>query len=227
MAIVEKQESKETASKTDWDKIRAQFNLTPKYMHLGRSQFIASHPKPVRKAIAYYRRQLNENPVLYTQDNENTRMQDVRKAAAQYLRIEDPNNIAQTDSTTMGLGLVYTGLDLQPGQEILFTEHDHYSQYESILWATKRTGASYRRIPLYKHLPEITEEEMVNAIKQGISGKTRIVGVTWVYSSTGLKIPIGKISQAIAEINKYRSEEKKVFFLVDGVHGFGVELFQN
>ncbi|MDQ3290441.1 MAG: aminotransferase class V-fold PLP-dependent enzyme [Bacteroidota bacterium] len=223
MAIAEKQVSKESTTQVHWDQIRAQFNLNPKYLHLGASQFIASHPKPVRKAIALYRRQLNENPVLYTQDNEMTRMQDVREAAARYLKVEDPNNIAQTDSTTMGLGLIYTGLNLQPGQEILFTEHDHYSQYESILWATKRTGASFRRIPLYQHLPEVTEEEMVEAVIQGISDKTRIVGVTWVHSSTGLKTPVSKIARAIAEINKNRDEKNKVLLLVDGVHGFGVE----
>ncbi|CAA9275994.1 MAG: hypothetical protein AVDCRST_MAG95-3028 [uncultured Adhaeribacter sp.] len=212
-----------TTTKINWHKTIAQFDLTPEYLHLGGSQFIASHPKPVQKAIASYRRQLNQNPVLYTQDNENTRMQDVREAAARYLGIEDPNNIAQTDSTTMGLGTIYTGLNLQPGQEILFTEHDHYSQYESIRWATKRTGASFRRIPLYQNLKEVTEEEIVAALTQAITDKTRIVGVTWVHSSSGLKIPVSKMARAIAGINQNRNEENKVLLLVDGVHGFGVE----
>ncbi len=132
MPVKESTETYQKKTFLEWEEVIAQFQLDSRYLHLGGSQFISSHPKPVRKAIAFYRKQLNQNPVLYIQENENTRMQDVRKAAARYLRIENANNIAQTDSTTMGLGTIYSGLNLQPGQEILITEHDHYSHYESI-----------------------------------------------------------------------------------------------
>ena len=37
-----------------------------------------------------------------------------------------------TDSTTMGLGVVYGGLRLEPGDEVLTTEHDFYSTHEAL-----------------------------------------------------------------------------------------------
>ncbi|WP_051359778.1 aminotransferase class V-fold PLP-dependent enzyme [Adhaeribacter aquaticus] len=206
-----------------WESVRHQFNLSPTHLHLGASQFIASIPKPVRQAIEKHRRALDENPVIYTLDHENENMQEVRRAAARYLQADNPDNIAITDSTTMGLGLLYTALNVQPGQEILTSFNDHYSHHESIYWAAKRTGASYRKINLYKDLTYVSEEEIVESVVREIKEQTRVVGLTWVHSSTGLKIPIAKIGKAIAQINQNRDERNKIIFLVDGVHGFGIE----
>jgi selenocysteine lyase/cysteine desulfurase len=207
----------------DWEEVRALFNITSEYIHLGGSQFLASHPRPVQEAIERHRQALNANPVLYAQEKENDVMQQVRQAAAKYLGLDDPNHIALTDSTTMGLGVIYTGLNLQPGQEILTTHHDHYSHLESIRWATKRTGASYRKIDLYQNLHQVSEEEIVASITRHISDNTRVVGVTWVHSSTGLKIPVARIAQALAPINASREESNRILLIVDAVHGFGIE----
>lgn len=43
------------------------------------------------------------------------------------------------------------------------------------------------------------------------------------HSSTGLKMPVRRIADALAEINAGRSEADRVLLVVDGVHGFGVE----
>ncbi|WP_205499908.1 aminotransferase class V-fold PLP-dependent enzyme [Rufibacter psychrotolerans] len=209
--------------KTDWEQVRAQFNLGKEYIHLAASQFLASHPKPVREAIDRYRQALDQDPELYTQEQENDLMQQAREAAARYFGHPEPDNIAMTDSTTMGLGTIYAGLGLSKGQEILTTEHDHYSHHESIRGATYRTGATYRRVPMYENLSEVTPEEMVEAIMNAIQDQTRLVGITWVHSSTGLKTPVAQIAQAIARLNQSRDEDHKVLLLVDGVHGFGIE----
>ncbi len=111
--------------------------------------------------------------------------------------MDDPNQIALTDSTTMGLGTIYTGLNIQKGQEILTTEHNYYSQQEAVKRATERTGATFREVHSYDNIHEITQEEMVENIIKEITDQTRVVGTTWVHSSTGLKSPIAKISQAL------------------------------
>ena len=53
-------------------------------------------------------------------------------------------SFAFVDSTTMGLALVYRGL-VQPGDEVLTTEHDHYATHESLRLA----GARIRKVRLY------------------------------------------------------------------------------
>lgn len=207
----------------NWDAITALFDYNKEYIHLGASQFVVSHPRHINEAIDKLRKQVDREPVLYTEEMENRNMQKVREAAAHYFGVDNPDDIAITDSTTMGLGLTYTALNLQKGQEILTTDHDHYSQHEAIRQATGRTGASYRRIALYKDLSAVTKEEMVQSVVAAIQPQTRVAGVTWVHSSSGLKIPVPEIAQAVKEINSTREEERKVLLLVDGVHGFGIE----
>jgi selenocysteine lyase/cysteine desulfurase len=122
----------------------------------------------------------------------------------------------------MGLGTIFTGLNIGPGEEILTTEHDHYSQHESIRQLCNRTGATYRRFEMYKNLSEVTKEEIVDSVVGAIRDETRILGITWVHSSSGLKIPVPEISEAIAMLNKGR-DGREVRIVVDGVHGFGIE----
>jgi isopenicillin-N epimerase len=207
----------------DWKQVMALFNYDRSYVQLGASQFVVSHPQLVQEAIERYRKQIDEDPVLYTEEKENENMQRVREIAARYMGVPNADDIAMTDSTTMGLGLLYTALNLKKGQEILTTEHDHYSHHEAIRQATGRSGGSYRRIALYEDLSKVTKEEIVHAVTHSINNQTRVLGITWVHSSSGLKIPVSEIARAVAKINQDRDESNKVLIVVDGVHGFGIE----
>ena len=211
-------------TQTDWLEIIDLFDIDRNFVQLGASQFFASHPLPIRKAIEEQAKILDQSPVLYTMEQEMNKMQACREEAAKYFGVDNPDHIAITDSTTMGLGTIYTALNLKPGQEVLTTEHDHYSQHESIRNACRRTGASSRRFEMYKDLSTVSKEEIVESVQREISDQTRVLGITWVHSSSGLKVPVPEITQAIAKINETRMEENKILVLVDGVHGFGIEL---
>jgi len=205
----------------DWEAVRSLFNLSPDRIHLA-SFFLASHPKPVRDAIDRHRRALDENPIGYWLDNVDRLEADVLSAAALHLGVQ-PTDIALTDSTTMGLGLLYGGLKLREGQEILTTRHDHYSTEISLRQRAERTGAVVRSIPLYSRIEAVTEEEIVQSILKAMTPRTRVVAVTWVHSSTGLKLPIRKIADALAGVNAKRDQADRALLCVDGVHGIGIE----
>jgi isopenicillin-N epimerase len=217
-------EPKISGDLSTWTGVREQFALAPDYLHLS-GFFLASHPKPVREAIENYRRALDDNPFLYVENQAFATPgieEKIQAAVAEYVGGK-PDEIALTDSTTMGLALVYHGLPLKMGDEILLTVHDHYSHHESARLAAERVGASIKKIALFADFKSISEEEIVNRIKKAVTAKTRVVGVTWVHSSSGVKLPIRSIAAAIREINKNRNESERVIFVVDGVHGFGVE----
>lgn len=204
-----------------WEAVREQFSLSRNVIHMS-CFFLASHPKPVRAAIEAHRRRLDENPIGYWLDQSEKLEASVLRAAADYLAA-NPTDIALTDSTTMGLGLLYGGLKLREGQEVLTTIHDHYSTEMSLRLRAERTGASVRQIPLYQKLESVTREEMVGTLMKAVRPETRIVAVTWVHSSTGLKLPIREMADALAKINAGRSEGDRVLLCMDGVHGLGVE----
>lgn len=183
---------------------------------------ITSHPTPVRDAIAQYRIALNENPGLYLAENNYRLQEEVRQAIARYIGAQS-NDIALTDSTTMGSALVINGLDIREGQEMLTTEFDYYSTHESLRYKAERTGATVREIPLYENIQNISSDEIVDTLINAARTQTRVITTTWVYSSTGLKTPIRQIADRLAQINRDRNEADRILLLVDGVHGLGVE----
>jgi selenocysteine lyase/cysteine desulfurase len=216
------QQSSETRFKS-WEDLRAQFPLSPQLIHLA-AFFLASHPTPVREAIERHRAGLDADPIGYWFEHEEKQEAKVLKAAADYLGAT-PTDIALTDSTTMGLGLLYGGLRLGNEQEILTTTHDHYSTEISLRLRAERTGAMVRQIHLYRSTKTVSRDEIVDSLRKSITPMTRIVAVTWVHSSTGLKLPIHEMAVAIQSINRSRGERDRIIFCVDGVHALGVEDF--
>jgi isopenicillin-N epimerase len=211
----------EGAEGLDWPAVRAQFALTDEFIHMS-AMLISSHPKPVRRAIQEHRRGMDADPLTYVFENNRRLQEEARAAAGQYLGVA-ASDIALTDSTTMGVAIVYNGLRLTPEQEILSTEQDYYVTHESIRLAGRRTGAKVRRISLYDRIEGISEEQIVDRLMLGITPATRVIALTWVHSSTGLKLPLRAITQAVGELNAGRDEHARILVCVDGVHGFGIE----
>jgi len=208
----------------DWASVRAQFNLSPDYAHLS-SFFIASHPAPVRQAIETYRRALDENPFAYLEghmfeDEKEQLWRRVCAAAAGYIG-GAPDEVALTCNTTMGLALLYNGLRLKPGQEILTTTHDHYSHHESIRLAAEKWGGSVRKVPLYDTGATVSVDQVVSRLRAAVTPAVRVIGVTWVHSSTGVRLPIRAMADAVAAINRGRGDADRALLVVDGVHGLG------
>lgn len=205
----------------EWDAVRAQFDLSPDFIHLS-ALLIASHPRTVREAIERHRSRLDENPVGYLQEQISRNERRVLQAAGAYLGSR-PRDIALTDSTTMGLGLVYNGIHVGAGQEILTIEQNYYSTDESLRLKAAASGAQVRAVSLYNAIENVSEDEIAANLIGAIGPATKVVAVTWVSSGTGLKLPLRRIADSIAEINGSRSEAERILFCVDGVHGFGVE----
>jgi isopenicillin-N epimerase len=146
----------------------------------------------------------------------------VLRAAAAYLRAH-PGDIALTDSTTMGLGLLYTSLDVRADQELLTTEHDFFATHAALAYKAERSGAKVRRVRLYDDPATATETEMAERLMAAVTPATRVVAVTWVHSGTGVKVPVRRIADALAQANAGRAERDRALLCVDGVHGLGVE----
>jgi selenocysteine lyase/cysteine desulfurase len=69
-------------------------------------------------------------------------------------------------------------------------------------------------------------DAIVEAIRTAVTPKTRVVAVTWVHSSTGVRLPIRRIAEALARLNADRDEADRALLCVDGVHGFGASAEQ-
>jgi selenocysteine lyase/cysteine desulfurase len=207
----------EPLAERSWAAVRREFRHDPRLVQLG-GLYLASHPAPVRRAIDRHRRGLDADPVGYLHAHGVDLEANVLRAAAGYLGARGVD-IALTDSTTMGLGLLYNGLELSPGDQLLTTAHDFFATHRSLELTAARSGATVRRVSLYDPAAPRTAsaDAIVEAITGAVGPRTRVVAITWVHSSSGVKLPVRRIAAALW------ARERPPLLAVDGVHGLGAE----
>jgi selenocysteine lyase/cysteine desulfurase len=201
------------ADLSTWAGVRAELGLDPRLRHFT-AFLLAPHPRPVREAIERHRRGLDADPAGYLRSAE-ARV-DVTGPAARYLgaRRED---VALTGSTTMGLAILYRGLRLRAGEEILSTTHDHFATDEALRLGSGRV----RRVRLYDAAARASVDEIASRLERAIRPRTRAVALTWVHSSTGVKLPLDAIGDVVRAAA--RRHGHRVLLCVDGVHALGAE----
>ncbi|MGY2377741.1 pyoverdine-tailoring periplasmic protein PvdN [Pseudomonas sp. SDO524_S393] len=212
------------ATDAPWTGLKQLFNQDPDYLHFS-NFLVASHPRPVREAIERYRQQIDRNPGLAMDwDLQETwkREGQVREWAGRYLNAKPPQ-IALTGSTSEGLAMIYGGIKVRPDQEILTTAHEHYATQNVLDFRVLKQGTQVRRIRLFEDAHQVSADEVLGNIQRHIRPNTRVLGMTWVQSGSGVKLPIGAIGQLVDEHNRNRDEQDRILYVVDGVHGFGVE----
>ena len=203
-----------------WGDVRALFDLDPEVQHLS-AYIIAPHSRPVREAIERHRDGLDRDSRRYLVANDALE-DEVAEAAARHLRTK-ADLVALTDSTTMGLGLVFGGLRLKQGEELVGSVHDHFVARGSAAFAADRTGAVSREVELYPPAaPEkATARAVVKAYEEAITPATRVVLVTWVHSSSGLRMPVREIAEVVERANRGRPEGERALLIVDAAHALG------
>ncbi|AZE94156.1 Pyoverdin biosynthesis protein PvdN, putative aminotransferase, class V [Pseudomonas orientalis] len=212
------------ATNDPWTDFKQLFNQDPDYLHFS-NFLVASHPRPVREAIDRYRAQIDRNPGRAMDwDLQETwkREGQVREWAGRYLNATPPQ-IALTGSTSEGLAMIYGGIKVRADQEILTTEHEHYATQNVLDFRVRREGTQVRRIRLFDSASGVSVDEVLGTIQRNIRPNTRVLGMTWVQSGSGVKLPIGDIGQLVDEHNRNRDDNDRLLYVVDGVHGFGVE----
>ncbi|PHH43431.1 aminotransferase class V-fold PLP-dependent enzyme [Pseudomonas putida] len=212
------------ATGNKWARLQQLFDQDPAYLHFS-NFLITSHPKPVREAIERHRAALDKNPGLAMDWDLGVieqREENVRVWAGRYLQA-DAKQIALTGSTTEGLATIYGGVHVRPDQEILTTEHEHYATHTILALRSERDGTRVRKIRLFKDSYSASKAEILAAIDGAIRPETRVLGMCWVHSGSGMKLPIGEIGAIVDQHNRGRSDADRIVYVVDGVHGFGVD----
>jgi selenocysteine lyase/cysteine desulfurase len=123
----------------------------------------------------------------------------------------------------MGLGLLYSGMRLRTGQDVVTSTHDFTAHHAALDQMARRTGTNVRKIPLYDDPRTATATDIVTRLRAALTPTTRIVAITWVHSSTGVRLPVPAIAAMITDTNANRTPDTgqpRILLCVDGVHGF-------
>lgn len=123
----------------------------------------------------------------------------------------DLSEIVITGSTTSGMNAVAQGLRLKTGDRILTTNHEHGGGLLCWNYFAKYYGAIIDTVTIPPGENDV--EAILKRIKESIQKDTKLISVSHVFSSTGLRMPIAEIS-ALAR-------SKGILCIVDGAQSVG------
>jgi len=154
---------------------------------------------------------LEANPVAhYGQFAGAPMIQDTRTAAAKLLGC-DLDELAITGSTTTGMNAIAEGLRLRVGDRVLLTDQEHAGGLHCWQYLARHHGVELDVVSIPR--TEHRSAALVDAIAKGIRDRTRVISLSHVFSSTGLRMPIADLS-ALAR-------SRGVMCVVDGAQAAG------
>ncbi len=189
--------------------LKNEFLLDPTIHFLNHGSFGAC-PRPVFEAYQNWQRELERQPVEFLGRRITSLMAEARAALAAYLGASADEVVFFTNPTT-AINMVARNVKLQPGDEILTTDHEYGAMDRTWRFACKQTGAAYIYQPI--PLPVTTPEAFVETFWAGVTNRTRVIFISHITSPTALAFPVGDICQ--------RAREHGILTIVDGAHAPG------
>ena len=181
--------------------------------------YLASHPAPVRRAIDRHRRGLDAEPGRLPA-RARRRARGAASSAPRPLprRAPDRHRADRHDDDGPRPAL-HRPRPARRTRRSLTTTHDFYATHEALRSRRRRTR---RDRPAGAALSRPARRDRGRDRRRARAApsdrRTRVVAVTWVHSSTGVKLPMRRIADALGAASAAGS-----LLCVDGVHGLGVE----
>jgi len=189
--------------------LRKMFLLRPDVVFLNHGSFGAC-PRPVFEAYHAWQLELERQPVEFLGRGFDSLMHTARESLATYLKA-DPDDLVYVPNATTGLNIVARSLPLQPGDQVLSTDHEYGALDRTWRFVCQRRGARYVNQPL--PLPFESAEQIVDTLWAGVTARTRVLFVSHVTSPTALILPVADLMQ--------RARGAGILTVIDGAHAPG------
>ena len=171
-------------------------------------------PRPVLEAQARLRERMEREPVRFFTREAPALLAAARDALGAFVGA-DADDLAIVSNVTVALGSVLGSFPLEPGDEVLVTDHAYNAARNAAVHAAQQRAARVRvaRVPF--PLPKgAGPDAVVAAVLERVGPRTRLAVLDHVTSSTGLVFPIERL---VAELRAHGVE-----VLVDGAHAPGM-----
>lgn len=149
-------------------------------------------PQYTRDAVFEAWQRLEENPADEGFGPLLQSMEEARAKAAAFLGCA-VDELAVTQSTTDGMNAIAQGINLQQGDRVLTTDHEHPGGRLCWDYYARRAGVVVDVVKL--PAPPKTAGEIVDAFAQQLTPATRIISVSHVTYTTGLKLPVAELAE--------------------------------
>jgi selenocysteine lyase/cysteine desulfurase len=134
---------------------------------------------------------------------------DVARAGTAELLGADTSEISMTRHVTEGMNIVATGMDWQPGDEVIISDEEHPGGSLPWMNLARRRGVVVRLLHLSYDL-----DELKGRLEALIGPSTRIVSLSHVSTKSGFLLPAAEVTSFV--------HSKGVPIVLDGAHAAGL-----
>ena len=189
--------------------IKSQFLLRDDVTFLNFGSFGAC-PKPIFERYQQYQLELEQEPVQFITVTGLQYLKQSREALAAYINCP-ADDVVYVTNPSYAVNIIAKSFNLQKDDEILTTNLEYGACDRAWNYYCKKVGAKYIRQPITLPIP--SKEDLINEFFKGLTSKTKLVFISHLTSSTGLRMPVEEIC-AIAK-------QKDILTFVDGAHAPG------
>lgn len=167
-------------------------------------------PEPVFAVYQEWQRQIERQPVDFFSRQIKPALAFARTILGGYLG-SPADDIVFVPNITYAMNAVAHALKLEPGDEVLTTDHEYGAVDRSWTYYCEKAGAHYVRqtIPL----PLADDAAIVAALWRGVTPRTKVISVSHITSPTALILPVAAICA--------RARAEGILTVVDGAHAPG------
>src|SRR5215472_6365293 len=145
------------------------FLVRPDIAFLNHGSF-GARPQPVLEAQRRWQRELEAEPVAFLGRRLPSLLAEARAPLAASLNV-GANDLVFVPNATHGMNIIARSLDLQPGDEVLGTDHEYGAVERTWRFNCERQGAFYRTQPIT--VPVTSAEAIIEQLWQGVTERTR------------------------------------------------------
>lgn len=167
-------------------------------------------PRPVFDAYQHWQYRLEQQPVAFMARELDGLLADARVALADFVSA-DADEVVFFSNATTAVNVVAQSLDLQPGDEILTTDHEYGAVDLTWSFVAEQAGARIVRVSL--PMPPDSPDAVVEHLWTGVTPRTRVIAISHITSPTALILPVEAICQ--------RAQEAEILTVIDGAHAPG------
>ncbi|NNT70592.1 aminotransferase class V-fold PLP-dependent enzyme [Flavobacterium sp. IMCC34852] len=186
--------------------MKSQFLLDPSITFLNHGSFGAC-PKPIFEEFQRFQLELENEPVVFIQKKLPQYLKLAKAPLAEFIGC-DAADFFFVPNPTVAINTVMRSLKLNPGDEILATNHEYGAMDRTWHFYCKKSGAKYVRQPI--SLPIVSKEQIIEEFWKGYTSKTKVVFLNQMSSSTALIFPVKEICD--------KAQELGLITIVDGAH---------
>ncbi len=186
------------------------WSLSPGMHHLNHGSFGAV-PVEVQARQSEWRSRWEANTTSFVAKELTPAVEVAREALAEFVGA-DAAGLVFVRNASQGVASVVRSLEpeLQPDDEIVTTSHDYNAVRQTLQYSAAKRDASVRVVDVPFPIEE--PSQVVAAVLEQVTARTKLVVIDHVTSSTGLIFPISEIVAAL---------EPDIPVLIDGAHGPG------